>query len=110
MAIKWGIQFTLDTGLVPAMVESDALSVVKMVNSGVSTSVNIGLVVDEVVAFLQLNDVVSVSFVYRKANFVAHSLSKLALKISDDLFWLQTYLTSVEEYVNGDIPVTGFVS
>ncbi|KAK2658948.1 hypothetical protein Ddye_005481 [Dipteronia dyeriana] len=86
MAIKRCIQFVIDTGLVPAVVEFDALSEVKMVNSGASISVDLGLVVDDIVASLQLNAVVLVSFASRKANFVAHALSKLALNLTDDLF------------------------
>ncbi|KAK4845659.1 hypothetical protein QYF36_007573 [Acer negundo] len=54
VAIKLGIRFTIDTGLVLAVVESDALSVVQMVNSGVSISMDIGRVVDDIVASLQL--------------------------------------------------------
>ncbi|KAK3205554.1 hypothetical protein Dsin_019600 [Dipteronia sinensis] len=79
MAIKRGIQFAFDTGLVLVVVESDALSVVKMVNAG-------------------------------RQILLPTLFSKLALKSSEDLFWLETYPLSVEEYVMGDFLVTGVVS
>ncbi|KAK3230176.1 hypothetical protein Dsin_002057 [Dipteronia sinensis] len=72
-------------GLVPVVVESNALSMVKMVNPGASISTDIGLVIDDIVASFQLNVVASVSFASRKTNFVAQALSKLALKLKQDL-------------------------
>ncbi|KAK3195597.1 hypothetical protein Dsin_026907 [Dipteronia sinensis] len=57
VALLRGIDFTMDTGLVPAMIESDGLGKLD-----------------------------KFCFVPRKANFVAHFLAKLALGLDEDLF------------------------
>ncbi|KAK3217644.1 hypothetical protein Dsin_011614 [Dipteronia sinensis] len=56
--------FAVDSGLVPAVIESDALGVVNFVNK--------------------------VSYVPTKANFVAYALAKLILNLTEDLFWMET--------------------
>ncbi|KAK2652270.1 hypothetical protein Ddye_012126 [Dipteronia dyeriana] len=47
VAILRGIDFAIDTNLVPTVVESNVLGVVNLVNSGTSTSTDVGLVVDD---------------------------------------------------------------
>ncbi|TXG46285.1 hypothetical protein EZV62_028213 [Acer yangbiense] len=64
MAILKGIWLAANAGLLPASLDSDALSVVNLVNSKVVPLADIGVVI---------------SFVHRLANKVAHALAKLAL-------------------------------
>ncbi|KAK2635492.1 hypothetical protein Ddye_030284 [Dipteronia dyeriana] len=87
VAIRRDIQFAIDTVLTPATVETDALGVANLVNSGA---------------------VVSVNFVPRKTNFVAH-----ALQVGSDFSrypildgeW-ETYPPYVEGFVQGDNPLS----
>ena len=82
VAILRGIEFVVDTGLVPAVVKYDVLGVVNLINYGQFVSTEVGLVVDDIVPRICSNIVKLVGFVPRKANFVAHYLSKMAQTIS----------------------------
>ena len=89
MAILRGIEFAVDTNLVPAVVESDTLGVV---NSDTSTCADI-------VTRIHYRAIGSVGFVSKKANYVVHTLSKLALNLLEDWLWMETYPPCVERYV-----------
>ncbi|KAI9201621.1 hypothetical protein LWI28_026283 [Acer negundo] len=86
VALKKGIEFTVDIGLVLAVIESDALGVVNLVNLGESNSTKIGLFIDDIVSRLHCRGFGSVVYVHMKANFVAHFLSKFTMNLSEDLF------------------------
>ncbi|KAK3189692.1 hypothetical protein Dsin_029253 [Dipteronia sinensis] len=72
-------------GLVPTIVESDAKSVVDLVNLGVISAADIGVIITDILSLISCNSII-VSFVSRKANVVVHSLIRLALYSIDDSF------------------------
>ncbi|KAK3229836.1 hypothetical protein Dsin_001717 [Dipteronia sinensis] len=104
VAMLRGITLAVDTGLVPTIVESDCLNLVRKVVDGVPTDGDIGLVVNDILHYFRNRAVSSVSYVPRKANKVAHSLVKMALAIAEDRFWLEEVPPSVELIVLEDVP------
>ncbi|KAK3190167.1 hypothetical protein Dsin_029728 [Dipteronia sinensis] len=91
-------------GLEPIVVESDALGVVQMINSATKVSADIGLIIEDIRDRLQDMSGSRVVFAYRNANVVAHNLSKMALTIVEDLFWMESYPPCVERFVQDDCP------
>ncbi|KAK2642149.1 hypothetical protein Ddye_023912 [Dipteronia dyeriana] len=85
MAILRGIRFAVDSGLLPAVVESDAKAVVELVNGGVGPLADIGSVVLDFLSFTS-RFLISISYVSRKTNMVAHSLTQLALSSDENFF------------------------
>ena len=89
MAILKGLIFSRDCGLAPCMLESDASVVVKWISEGShldSPSVNL---LAEVSSLISSLNVIYVNHVPRVANSVAHDLAKNALKVVEDLFWIE---------------------
>ncbi|KAK2650369.1 hypothetical protein Ddye_017858 [Dipteronia dyeriana] len=101
MAILRGIRFIIDAELLPAVIESDAKVVVDLVNVGVASSADIGLVVNDILSLL-ICFPISISFVPRSANSFAHSLAKLVVSSVEDLFWLESVLPCMEALVLTD--------
>ncbi|KAK2659729.1 hypothetical protein Ddye_006262, partial [Dipteronia dyeriana] len=87
VAILCGIEFAIDLGLMPVVVESDALGVVKLINSCCPNSVEICFVCKDIVSRIQYGSVTGSHFGPRKANDVTHSLAKMALSIDYDKYW-----------------------
>ncbi|KAK2634608.1 hypothetical protein Ddye_029400 [Dipteronia dyeriana] len=76
----WGcssIKFAINVGLFPTVFESDAKSVVDLVNLGASHAVDIGVIINDILSILRCYPVF-VSFVPRQANSVAHTVAKSA--------------------------------
>ncbi|KAK2643397.1 hypothetical protein Ddye_025160 [Dipteronia dyeriana] len=79
VAILWGIELAIDTGLVFVVIESDALGAVNLIKSRGQNAADIGIVIDDIVS--RISSLVGGSVVYasRKANFVAYILSRMAM-------------------------------
>ncbi|KAK2654361.1 hypothetical protein Ddye_014217 [Dipteronia dyeriana] len=104
VAVLHGVDFAVNTGLWPLLIETDALRVVNMVKTGSASAVGIGLVVGDVIAHLRNSSGVSVMFVSGKANYVAHTISKLALGLTEDRFWIEEHRLCVERYILDEYP------
>ncbi|KAK2635163.1 hypothetical protein Ddye_029955 [Dipteronia dyeriana] len=102
MTVLYGINLASDTGLQPFMVESDALGVVNLVNAGSPSLADIGIVIGDI--FTRLKEVAhgSTAFAPKKANYVVHTLSKLALKSDRDQIWMEDYPPCVERFLLED--------
>ncbi|KAK3182976.1 hypothetical protein Dsin_030262 [Dipteronia sinensis] len=101
-ALLRSIMFAVDSGLIPAVVESYANDVVDLVNSGLPPLTHIGTVISDIIRLICCHEIV-VSFVPRSMNLVAYSLAKL-LFFSEDCFFLKTYPPFVEKVVLADLP------
>ncbi|KAK2634843.1 hypothetical protein Ddye_029635 [Dipteronia dyeriana] len=105
MVILRGIRFAVDSGLLPAVVESDAKYVVELINGGVAPLADIGFVVLDILSFNSTFPI-SISYMFIKANIIAHtsahSLVQLALSFDEDFFWLESVPPSVEALVLTD--------
>ncbi|KAK2663235.1 hypothetical protein Ddye_001809 [Dipteronia dyeriana] len=73
-----GIRIVIDSGLVPALVD--------LTNLGNAPSVDVGTVTSNILGLIR-GYPISIVFVGRNANYVAHSLARLALSLSVDQFF-----------------------
>ncbi|KAL5834741.1 hypothetical protein ACOSQ3_014336 [Xanthoceras sorbifolium] len=85
-----GLLFAKDSGLLPATLESDALGVVKVVNSA-PTLADLGLIILDIQNVLSLFPGSNVVFVPRLANEAAHILTEFAMSVEDDCLWMEDY-------------------
>ncbi|KAK2635038.1 hypothetical protein Ddye_029830 [Dipteronia dyeriana] len=97
-----GINFDLETGLVPCVIESNELEVIKMINSGKNISTDIGLIVFDIRDCFLRPVEGSMGHVSRKTNVVTHNLSKYALAIVEERFWMESYPPCLERPVQED--------
>ncbi|TXG66206.1 hypothetical protein EZV62_007481 [Acer yangbiense] len=79
LAILKGLFLALNNGFVPAVLESDALTVVNSICLKMVPCNEVGVVIHDVLRLLNDVDSFSINYVLRLANKVAHSLAKLAL-------------------------------
>ncbi|KAL5802696.1 hypothetical protein ACOSQ4_031001 [Xanthoceras sorbifolium] len=71
-------------GLLPAVLEIDALSVVNLVLSKEETYSELGIAIAEIVDYQRLHGIISLSFVRREANVLAHAMAKYASGVADE--------------------------
>ncbi|KAK2661078.1 hypothetical protein Ddye_007611 [Dipteronia dyeriana] len=91
MVIPCGVQFAMDSRLVLFSLESDAQTIVNPVNNGVLSCSEVGLIIKDISLKLESLSNVSIAFVPRKSNMVAHCLAKLSLSLEADMLWLGDY-------------------
>ncbi|KAK2637132.1 hypothetical protein Ddye_031924 [Dipteronia dyeriana] len=72
VAILRGLQLARDSGLWPCSIESDALSVVMLMNSKAIPCAEIGLAIQDILSLVDKLSICEVSFVQRDANMAAH--------------------------------------
>ncbi|KAK3200721.1 hypothetical protein Dsin_024136 [Dipteronia sinensis] len=63
MAVCKGLLFAEDSGLLPVLVETDALVVVNFIKSGRAPLSDVGLIIDDILRFLDRNPSCKVAFV-----------------------------------------------
>ncbi|TXG71178.1 hypothetical protein EZV62_006113 [Acer yangbiense] len=81
MINKW-----IDRGLLPAVIESDAKSVVDIAGSGICHCADIGVVVSDIITSILSQFLISIVWVPR----VAHALVKLALNVDGHFVWIES--------------------
>ncbi|KAK1581615.1 hypothetical protein Q3G72_007412 [Acer saccharum] len=91
-----GINMAMESGLLPLVIESDAQHVVNLINSDISVSSDIGLVIYDIRDCMRHVRIESILFVPRTVNVVAHNLAKYALLNLGSQFWLDSYPPCVE--------------
>ncbi|KAL5842155.1 hypothetical protein ACOSQ3_012758 [Xanthoceras sorbifolium] len=102
MALLRGVQFVLEYGFLPFCCESDAASIVKQISSRVSSSSDVGLVVDDILSLIRPYLECSVLW----ANSVAHGLTKFALKLVSDCVLFDDVPSSVACLISKDIRIS----
>ncbi|KAK0576535.1 hypothetical protein LWI29_019192 [Acer saccharum] len=105
LAILWGIDFAIDSGLQLLVVESDALHVVNMVKAEFPVSADLGLLIWDIKDCISSISGVTISYVPRVVNVVAHKLSKFGLSVANDCFWMESFPPCVERSIEDDFPV-----
>ncbi|KAK3188750.1 hypothetical protein Dsin_028311 [Dipteronia sinensis] len=103
IAILRGIQFAMDSGLVPFSLESDAQVIVNLVNNGVFPCSEVGLIIKDISLKLESFSNVSIDFVPRMANMTAHCLAKIG-SIDTYNYWMEDCPPCVALVVFGDCP------
>ncbi|KAK1571912.1 hypothetical protein Q3G72_024821 [Acer saccharum] len=102
LGFTFGIQFAKGSELEPMVIESDALGVVKLINSLTQVATDIGLIIADIKDLLRDLNGSLVGFAHRNTNVVAHNLTKMALTIVEDRFWVDTCPPCVERFVLDD--------
>ncbi|KAK2646103.1 hypothetical protein Ddye_021298 [Dipteronia dyeriana] len=82
-AILHGFPLALETGLYPAILESDALSVVNLIKAKEILSLDVGVVIHDILELVENVGVFSCDCAPRLSNKVAHGLAKIALRLRD---------------------------
>ncbi|KAK1549493.1 hypothetical protein Q3G72_002913 [Acer saccharum] len=77
--MRCGIDFTTNMGILPTVIESDALNVVNLIKLGGHCYADIGLVYKDIGDRILSGDIFRVEYVPREANVVAHTLAKHCL-------------------------------
>ncbi|KAK3219498.1 hypothetical protein Dsin_013468 [Dipteronia sinensis] len=88
MAILRAIMFSNDCGLYPCVLESDAEVVVNWIKKGSHHDSTSGVILSDISNLSSERNGLSITFVPRKANQVAHSLARNALGSSSFWSWL----------------------
>ncbi|KAL5865856.1 hypothetical protein ACOSQ3_003370 [Xanthoceras sorbifolium] len=86
LGILCRLQFAKDSGLLPATLGLDALSVVNEVNLNASSLVDVSLIVFYIKDILSLFPCSSVSYIPRLANKAAHVMAHFVLSVKADCF------------------------
>ncbi|KAL5775240.1 hypothetical protein ACOSP7_012797 [Xanthoceras sorbifolium] len=88
LAVLCGISLSVDARLVPASLETDSETLVKLVNSNAAPLSEVGLFVSEIVQALNSGVLVNFSFVPRLANATAHCIAKTTLSLDSFPVWM----------------------
>ena len=102
VAIYRGLQLAIDIGLTPCKIKSDAEVIVGWINCKNYLCSEIGVVIDDIHLLLEQVRCVSVNFVPRKANQVAHVLAKNGFSFIEDTVWLEEFPPCVSSLVSVD--------
>ncbi|KAK2653647.1 hypothetical protein Ddye_013503 [Dipteronia dyeriana] len=105
VAILRGIELVRDLGLVPTVVESDALGVVKLINMRASVTSDVGPVLNDISNIIQGANIVSVLFTSKKSNMVAYSFLRMTLNVVNDCFWVEDHPPFVGNLIRQDLLV-----
>ncbi|KAK3225816.1 hypothetical protein Dsin_005678 [Dipteronia sinensis] len=92
--------------LLPVIVETDALSMVDLVNDSGSTSTDTDLVIQDVRDRMGNAKIELILFAQRHVNMVADKLSKMALDLEEDCFQMETFPPCVGKVVMEDLPLS----
>lgn len=79
-ALEWGLQIARNARAKALIVESDAQSVVSLVNNKQGGKSKIFWIVSEIQSLMRNFELVSIKYAHRSCNAIAHSLTKLALE------------------------------
>ncbi|KAK0580217.1 hypothetical protein LWI29_038159 [Acer saccharum] len=101
MAIQRGVQFGVDCGLNPNMIESDEATVVKWINLGLFRDSDFGTILSDI-------DVLRTTFSGMRfchiPTQVALSLAKYVLCSTDDRFWMEDYPACIRSIIVAEKP------
>ena len=67
------------------------ITLVNLIKSDSHVAADVGLVIWDIQDRLINMNCISVDFLHRMANVVAHQLSKIALIVEEDSFWIESY-------------------
>ncbi|KAL5823827.1 hypothetical protein ACOSQ4_021727 [Xanthoceras sorbifolium] len=102
LAIKLGLSLTIEIDFTRVCLESDASAVVNLITFCCQRLSEIDIVIADILSLLNSLESVSVSFVAREANRIAHRLAKFGLSFVDGYVWLEDYPLCVENLVLND--------
>ncbi|KAL5826596.1 hypothetical protein ACOSQ3_018435 [Xanthoceras sorbifolium] len=101
-AVLEGILLAGNRGFRPLLVESDCLNVVNLCNSNITVLCEIGNVVRDIKLALGWFEVLSIGFVPRVSNSVAHGIARWALGFNCSTIWSCNFPSWLVNLVSGD--------
>ncbi|KAK1572459.1 hypothetical protein Q3G72_032892 [Acer saccharum] len=104
IAIFRGFIFAGESGILPCTMESDAQVVVKLINDACIPLSDIGIIIKDIISFLDCHPGCKVVCAPRQANSVAHGLAKLGLSLDNALYWMEEASSCVAPFVLGNCP------
>ncbi|KAL5846155.1 hypothetical protein ACOSQ3_009679 [Xanthoceras sorbifolium] len=108
VAIHSGMLLAAESGLLPAMVESNAQSVINLILAGNSICSEIGLVIDDILDLKSWFDFTCFFFFFalRSSNRVAHCLAKMTLVHALDVVMFKEALPGLQSLVREEAIVS----
>ncbi|KAL5773532.1 hypothetical protein ACOSQ2_013456 [Xanthoceras sorbifolium] len=91
VAILHEVRLAFNSGLLTLLVESDAQGDINVLKEGVILRSDLGLVISDIFHVCRSLNILCFSFIPRKGNMVADSLTKSALSSISDCYWFKTY-------------------
>ncbi|KAK2663021.1 hypothetical protein Ddye_001595 [Dipteronia dyeriana] len=104
VAIQRSIQFCIDYGLSPCLIESDDDSGANWINHGMYRASKFRVILLDIDAMVAATSCISVSSITVKANNAALRLAKKALLIVDDNFWMEDYPACISSIIEAEMP------
>ncbi|KAK0596648.1 hypothetical protein LWI29_017714 [Acer saccharum] len=105
LAVRNGIHLACEAGFVPFLLETDSLQVVNMVQKGLHSDAEVGLIIAEIDGALQSLSNCCIGHVPRKGNAAAHTLARKALSVESEYRWIDICPPCVERIVQIDSPL-----
>ncbi|KAK2635003.1 hypothetical protein Ddye_029795 [Dipteronia dyeriana] len=106
LAILKGIRLASSMGLVPAIVESEALTMVDAIRSQVAPCIDVGVIIHDIFKEVPVYGISKIGFVPLLVNMVAQGLARLALDFVGESLWLDDCPLAAESLVLGDCPIS----
>ncbi|KAH9783091.1 putative reverse transcriptase/RNA-dependent DNA polymerase [Citrus sinensis] len=94
-AMEWGMLVARDAKMKAVIMESDSQGVVNLVNNKQGSRSEIYWVVSEIQKLAENFERVSIKYMPRSCNVIAHSLAKLALEKCETVVWKGSYPSQV---------------
>ncbi|KAL5735008.1 hypothetical protein ACOSP7_032869 [Xanthoceras sorbifolium] len=102
LAIQRGLRLAIESNYSHVCIEYDAVVVVNLLINCSQPLYEIGIIIADILHLLNSLEVVSISYVDRDANKVAHELGKSGLSFVDDFIWLKDYSLSMKNLILDD--------
>ncbi|KAK2635526.1 hypothetical protein Ddye_030318 [Dipteronia dyeriana] len=93
----WKLKMVFD-----GVLEPDAKVVVDMVNLGVVLAADVGNIIGDILQLI-CGKHISISFVPRSVNLVAHGLTNMALSYAIERVWFESYPPCIEGLIQTDV-------
>ena len=101
IAIRTGLMFARDIGIMAHVIESDCIGAVQAIQTG-STSGEMGVIIQDIRHMLLVGIGGTCHFAPRQCNMVAHALAKQGMSAVDNLSWVEDYPSALSAFVNAD--------
>ena len=101
IAIRTGLMFARDIGIMSHVIESDCIGAVQAIQTG-STSGELGVIIEDIRHMQLVGIGGTCHFAPRQCNVVAHALAKQGMSAVDNLSWVEDFPSALSAFVNAD--------
>ena len=89
LACRKALEFSVEVGFSELIIEGDCQIVMRAISASTANESMLGHVYEDIRCYMRSLQVVSISWVRRGGNMVAHSLAKNGRNIVNDLYWVE---------------------